>query len=321
VNSLLVIGGSGFFGKSILDAYRRGRLEKWRIAKVYVLSRNACSLALSNPELLSESVFLINSDIVTCNSLPNADYVIHAAASSDAIRYIKDPDLEQKNIISGTSNFCELAVKDLKKSKILYVSSGAVYGATNQNQKVFKEDDLLTSLDSVDINKRYYASAKRISESEIIALGNLGLSVSIARCFAFVGKYLPRDKHFAIGNFIQNGLMKSSIEVKAKGAVYRSYMYADDLVEWLIYIMLSINDSAPIYNVGSEEIVEVRTLAEVVAKNFKDLQIIQTKAKGDIDFYVPSVEKAKKNLGLKAKYNTETAIRETIKRLESEKKY
>ena len=127
------------------------------------------------------------------------------------------------------------------------------------------------------------------------------------------------DKHFAIGNFIQNGLMKSPIEIKAKGAVYRSYMYADDLVEWLMTIMLNGNSNAPIYNVGSAESIEVRDLARLVAKNFKGLQLIQKKATNDIDFYVPAVEKAKKDLDLMEKYNVEMAIRETIKRLQSEK--
>ena len=40
MSSLLVIGGTGFFGKSILDSYRRGRLQKWKITKVYIFARN-----------------------------------------------------------------------------------------------------------------------------------------------------------------------------------------------------------------------------------------------------------------------------------------
>ena len=319
MSSLLIIGGSGFFGKSILDAYQRGLLKKWGINSISIFSRNAQKLAQTHLKLIGSSVSLINGDISDCESLPYADYVIHAAASSDAVRYISNPDLEQENIVSGTANFCKLAVKYLSKSKILYISSGAVYGTKNQNKDPFNEDDILTPLESVDINKRPYASAKKISEDEIIFLGKLGLSVSIARCFAFVGKYLPMDKHFAIGNFIQNGLMKSPIEIKAKGAVYRSYMYADDLVEWLMTIMLNGNSNAPIYNVGSAESIEVRDLARLVAKNFKGLQLIQKKATKDIDFYVPAVEKAKKDLDLMEKYNVEMAIRETIKRLQSEK--
>ena len=49
--SLLIIGGSGFFGKSILDAYKRGLLDQWGITSVKVLARNATALEHTNPEL------------------------------------------------------------------------------------------------------------------------------------------------------------------------------------------------------------------------------------------------------------------------------
>lgn len=318
MSSLLIIGGSGFFGKSILDSYKRGLLKKWDINSIYILARNAKNLACENPELINQSVLLINGDISTCESLPKADYVIHAAANTDAARYVNTPDLEKKNIINGTSNFCRLAKKYLRDSKILYVSSGAVYGIARQSYYTFSEDDPLATLKSIGLHKRDYAGAKRASEVEIINLGKLGLSVSIARCFAFIGKYLPRDQHFAIGNFIENGLKNSEIEVKANGNVYRSYMYADDLVYWLFAIMLDGNSTTPIYNVGSAECIEVRELAELIKKRFNCIKISQKKPTNDIDFYVPNIKKAEKNLRLVCKFNIEMALDETIKRLQSE---
>ncbi len=319
MKSLLIIGGSGFFGKSILDAYRRGLLDKWEISTICIFARHAKKLEIKNPELLDSSITLINGDIATCQSLPNADYVIHAAASSDAANYLIDPNSEQKNIVAGTSNFCNLALRYLSHSKILYISSGIVYGTVNNHQTMFKEDDTFFPLESIPENKRHYAHAKRVSEKGIIDLGNLGISVSIARCFTFVGKYLPRDQHFAIGNFIQNGLIKSAIQIKTNSKVYRSYMYVDDLVEWLMAIMLNSNIRAPIYNVGSREFLEIRNLAGIVASCFGGIQVVQNKPIKDIDFYVPNIDKAKNILNLECKYSTEMAISETVKRLQSEK--
>jgi dTDP-glucose 4,6-dehydratase len=105
--SLLIIGGSGFFGKSILDAYKRGLLAPWAIDRIEVVARTASNLAVSNPELMSKSVFLHNLDITTCASLPAADYVIHAAASTDAKNYLARPEAEKKNIQLGTLHFCK----------------------------------------------------------------------------------------------------------------------------------------------------------------------------------------------------------------------
>lgn len=310
MSSLLIIGGSGFFGKSILDAHRRGRLEKWHITRIVIFSRNARSLTTSNPELISESISLINGNISTCDRLPKADYIIHAAASSDAAKYISSPEIEKKNILSGTTNFCRLISSQAdKKTKILYVSSGAVYGASSRDGVPFSESDKFMPLGEIDENKRCYSAAKRDSEAQIIALGKNGLSVVIARCFTFVGKYLPRDQHFAIGNFIQNGIEQTSIIVKAEKKVYRSYMYADDLVEWLMSMAENAKETCPIFNVGSDEVVEIRDLAALVS-NFYNVAIeARPCTEMEEDFYVPSIEKAKKELGLNINLKIAEAIR------------
>ena len=310
MSSLLVIGGSGFFGKTILDAYSRGRLEKWQITKVYIFSRNASALITSNPELLSDSILLIDGDITKCDGLPIADYVIHAAASSNASRYIEAPEAEKKNILAGSINFCRLMLsKYSKASKILYVSSGAVYGASSPTGIPFVEEDEFMPINEIDENKRHYAAAKRDSEALIVNLGKCGSSVAIARCFAFIGKYLPRDEHFAVGNFIQNGLDQSPINVKAQKKIYRSYMYADDLVEWLMTIVENAKETCPIFNVGSDESIEIRELAALVG-NFYNVPI-ETKGYTEEgqDFYVPSVEKARRELGLNINHPIADAIR------------
>jgi len=143
-------------------------------------------------------------------------------------------------------------------------------------------------------------------------LGKLGIKVSIARCYAFIGKWLPRDQHFAIGNFIKNGLEGNSISVKAKHQVYRSYMYSDDLVIWLMTIAENASSACPIFNVGSDEVISIHDLGELVANYFNvDVQlakIIDTK----VDRYIPSIAKASKLLGLKLNFNVSSALHETV---------
>lgn len=306
--SLLVIGGSGFFGKSILDAFQRALLEPWGISNVFILSRSAKKIKQTHPELLSSKVHLIDDDICSAQSIVHSDYVIHAAASTDASRYLVQGDKEKRNIIQGVINYCNLARKYHNRSRIVFCSSGAVYGYQPENVEFLEEDMIFGDHNKLDETKISYALAKRDSEKAFEALGENYLDVSIARCFSFVGKYLPRNQHFAIGNFMQNAMAGKPIEVKATKKVYRSYMYADDLVIWLMSIAEHANRFCPIYNVGSDQAIEIHDLAEKIGSLFNVTTIVNGITDVDIDRYIPSTSKVFREQGLKLKYNLTSAI-------------
>jgi len=308
VTTLLIIGGTGFFGKSILDCYKRGLLHPWDVNRVIVMSRNSDNFKFNYPELMSNGVELLNGDITTINSLPDADYVIHAAASTDASLYLSHKKKEKKNIIRGTLNYCQLATEFHKNSKIVFCSSGAVYGYQPEQVKHLTEDMSFGNIERLDEVKKSYAYAKRDAESAIQKLGQAGLNVSIARCFSFIGKYLPRDQHFAIGNFIADGLTGRDINVKADRKVYRSYMYADDLVKWLMTLADNANPKCPIYNVASDEEVEIKELADIVANIFNVRIKSSENSTKHIDRYIPSVKKADNELGLRNGYELKKSI-------------
>jgi len=314
--TLLIIGGTGFFGKSILDSFKREQLNSWKIDKVIIMSRNALQFKEDYPELISKGVEFFVGDISTINELPRADFVIHAAASTDASRYLTHNEEEKNNIIAGTLNYCQLALKFHKNSKIVFCSSGAVYGYQSSTVKFLKENDVFGDLSKLDDYKKSYAYAKRNSEAAIKELGKKDINVSIARCFTFVGKYLPLKGYFAIGNFIADGLKGEEIHVKTDKLVYRSYMYADDLVQWLMTLAENSNISCPTYNVASDQEFEIRELAQIVAKIFNvEARLTECKKESEIDRYIPSIQKAKKELGLSNKYDIKHSIRMTIEQL------
>jgi len=309
---LLVIGGSGFFGKSILDAFQRGLLNKWQIIQVIVVARHATKLRESHPLLVKNNVVLLDLDITQAEDIPFADYVIHAAASTDARNYQQSPKSEMFNISEGINNYGRLALKFHQKSKIVFTSSGAVYGQQPSHISNIEETYHDVNFKNMSMDKFYYAQAKREAESIIQNLAKDGLQCSIARCFAFVGKYLPRDQHFAIGNFLDNALNGKPISVKANHQVYRSYMYADDLVEWLMKIADYANTSCPIFNVGSDQETSIVDLAKIISRKF-DLdcnitEITDTK----VDRYIPSTLKARKLLNLSLKFDLKNSIDQTL---------
>jgi dTDP-glucose 4,6-dehydratase len=293
MKSLLIIGGTGFFGKSILDVFKQGGLEIYGINKIKIMARRVEGFTSMYPELINENVQLLASDVSNCNFLPYADIVIHAASSADARDYINDAKGQRNNIESATSNYCFLAKDYHRNSKIVYCSSGAVYGQQPCEIESMSEDFPFQGLSDLVERKRDYALGKRSSEKAIQDLGVEGLTVSIARCFAFYGKYLPKDQHYAYGNFLRAAEQGNTIEVHSKHRVIRSYMYADDLVHALIKVALDANPGCPIYNVGSDIATDIRDLAAQIGHQY-DVPVSIAKIENDeIDRYVPNIKRLK----------------------------
>jgi dTDP-glucose 4,6-dehydratase len=315
--SLLLIGGSGFFGKSFLDAHRRGLLKPWSIERIIVVARSASSLRLAYPELVHTDVALLDLDVATAESLPPADFVVHAASTTDARRYAEDPQAERSNILAAVNNYARLAERVHRESRIVFASSGAVYGQQPPDILQLPEDFTAGDPGTLVDYKRDYAEAKRLSEECIAQLGAAGIRTSVARCFAFVGHYLPRDQHFAIGNFLADGLAGRAIEVKARKAVYRSYMHSDDLVRWLITLAEAASPACPIYNVGSDEALTVGEVANAVAARFGVPANVPPIIDPAVDRYIPSIERARRELGLSLSFNLESAVEDVATRLES----
>lgn len=292
---ILILGGTGFFGKSFLDSFSRGLLLKFQITEIIILSRSTNRFYISYPEFISPQITYIKGDITTIDFLPEADIVIHAATSTKQIDYKLNPKREKRNIELGSTNYIELAKKLHKNAKIVYCSSGAVYGKQPIEVKKMSEDFPFQDINELTFEKRDYAFGKRNAEEQIKELGKFGLKVAIARCFAFYGDYLPRDGHFAYGSFLNSAEQGKDIRVNATHEVIRSYMHADDLVESLIKIALNSNSSCPIYNVGSDQAISIFDLAEEIAEKY-DVKVIKKEQidYDNVDRYVPNTDKLKR---------------------------
>jgi dTDP-glucose 4,6-dehydratase len=123
------------------------------------------------------------------------------------------------------------------------------------------------------------------------------------------------DVHFAIGNFIRDGLNGGSLIIQGDGTPYRSYLYAADLAIWLWTILLRGESCRP-YNVGSDEAFTIEEVARLVGEQFKSRIEVTILGAHDPakapERYIPSIARARAELGLNVWLPLREAIAHTI---------
>lgn len=317
---IFITGGTGFFGKWLLNSIKLMNAEFNANINAIVLSRNPDSFLEAFPHLKGDPAFefqrgdLLNFDLPT----GKIDFVIHAASIVHSPASIKEPLETLKNIVDGTRNILELARKKDVKA-MLVTSSGAVYGKQPVELERINES-YMGGPDYTDPSQAYH-EGKRLAELLAASYcSEYGLNTKIARCFAFIGPHLPLDGHFAAGNFIRDVLQGRDIKINGDGTPVRSYMYPTDLVVWLWTILLE-GKPARAYNVGSSSAISLFALAialqrEIIRSNcFKRIDIsLANEPKEGVSAtrYVPCVKRAGLELKLENKVTLEEALNRTV---------
>ena len=298
---LTIFGGSGFVGKSFIDSFINGNLSKFSIGELNIISRSAKNKFKFSTD---SAVKFFNYDFSNNEGqLPNnTDYIINAVDSNNYLFY--DKSFSNDKIIE---NIITLTQKKYKYSKTLYVSSGAVYGEQEQFSG-FDESFDKPNFSNFSDQKKNYALSKYKFEKAYKEISNINCKNVIARCFTFIGSHIPLDLHFAIGNFYNSVIHNKKIIINSKKNIYRSYMNSTDLVDWLMTILFNNNLNFDVFNVGSEEKIEIENLAKI----FKDLFNVdfeRINGKSDFkDVYIPNIYKAKNMYNLNYEKNLKKLV-------------
>ena len=297
---IFITGGTGFFGKSMLDYRLRHPEWQWAKAEWVILSRAPERFAAAFPRLVNQPGISFVAGDVRDFAFPQGpfDAIIHAATS--AVTTLSDEEMTSV-ILDGVRHVADFA-RAIDCKKILFTSSGAVYGPRTEPAA---ESDACNP--TTTYGKGKLAAEQMLVESEF--------DVRIARCFAFVGPHLNRKIHYAIGNFIQDCLDGNPIVINGDGTPLRSYLYADDLVEWL-FAILERGESGRPYNVGSDHALSILELAERVRGVLGTNNEIIVKGKAEPgakpSVYVPEIGRAQDELGLSVSIPLDEAIRCTV---------
>jgi len=309
-----ITGGTGFFGCWLLETFVWANDRKALGASAVVLTRNPEAFIEKAPHLaLHPSVTLHRGDVRSF-AFPEGGFshVIHAGMDASTGLDAREPRLMWDMMVNGTAHVLEFAHIS-RARRFLLTSSGSVYG--RQLPVDFVAEDYPAAPNPSDAPVMH-GEAKRAAEMLCAINAGDRLQPTVARCFAFVGPYLPIDVHFAIGNFIRDALAGGPIRVSGDGTAIRSYLYAADLAVWLWTILLRGRTMRP-YNVGSPEATSIAELAALVRDTVAPgarVEIARQPLPGAaVSRYVPSVERAKEDLGLIPTVQLREAIARTAR--------
>ena len=304
---VLITGGTGFVGRHLLD----------------VIASDSTSLTLDDVIVASRSPQETGHDVetvtwdVTSDSVPNlhVDAVIHAATPASAELNTHAPRVMFDQIVDGTRHVIEFCAMQPVSPRLIFTSSGAVYGEMPPALTAWTEDSKLAA-DPLDA-KNAYASGKRTAEAIFAIAAHEGVCrPTLARLFAFSGRHLPLNKHFALGNFVRDALEGGPIRVRGTGTAVRSYLDGDDMATWLLLALSSEASVNKVIHVGSDQAITIAELAHLVA----DRAGIDPEAEGRVviegrttaidgrDRYLPSTDFTKSLLGV----TEATALSESI---------
>jgi UDP-glucose 4-epimerase len=215
--------------------------------------------------------------------------------------------------VRGTENVLTSCLRFAKK--VLVVSTSEVYGKdVNSVSKKFSEDDDL----SLGTSLRWcYGCSKALDEYLALAhYREMGLPVVVVRIFNTVGPRQSRAYGMVIPRFVSQALTGMPITVFGDGTQTRSFIWVGDTVHALMELMESSAAIGKIFNVGSEEGVTIKELAQLVIKktgaDSKIIHISYEEAYGknfeDIQFRVPDTRRIRETIGFKATLNLDQIL-------------
>jgi nucleoside-diphosphate-sugar epimerase len=301
---LLITGGTGFFGKNILDLIIK---HKVNLNKLTLVTRDIAKFKTSyaNFHLLNNLDF-IETDI--CNldyHNQKYDYILHAATNIIE----KTENIELSNdIIIGTNKILEFAVK-AEVTAFINFSSGAVYGNFDLFEKKTENTNPIIHLSDL---KSTYGLAKLYAEHLVyLYTEKYKFKALTLRFFVGAGNHIDKA-HYAISEFISKTINNQDIVVYAGKNIYRSYLAVDEMMSWMFFLLKhAINHDIryKVYNIGSDEAISLPELA------YKVRDVLNVKIKvscpnmdnKSIIYYIPNIDQVK-SLGLTAQTSLDKMI-------------
>lgn len=261
--SIIVTGATGTIGSFAADVLIHLNMENAANLKIYLAGRDLEKLRMqfygcSNIGFLK---YDMNSPIEF--DVP-VDYIIHAAGNAHPAAFNSNPVWTTIGNIESTFGLLEYLRKHHGK-RLLYVSSGEVYGQGDVSIDAFQED-YVGYLDTLS-PRSCYPLSKRMTENLCASYWKqYGTETVIVRPCHTYGPCITSTDNRAHAQFFHNALAGKNIVLKSAGCQMRSYNYVGDCVAALFTVLVN-GASGEAYNIANPNVtLTIAQLASEIAK-------------------------------------------------------
>ncbi len=269
---VLVTGGAGFIGSHLVD-HLMGRGEEVRVLdNLSAGSLDNLGRWMDDPRFDFVRGDLLNP-VETREAVEGCDVVYHLAANPEVRISKASPEDHFRQNIEATYNLLEALRRRGDAEVLVFTSSSTVYGEA----AVLPTPEEYAPLKPISL----YGAAKLAAEALASAYASMyGFRCVIYRMANVVG---PRCSHGVIYDFVAK-LRRNprELEVLGDGTQSKSYLYVDDCIEGMVLGAERAEERVEILNIGSEDRVDVKTIARIVIEEM-GLEGVEIRLTGGVD--------------------------------------
>jgi UDP-glucuronate decarboxylase len=250
---VLVTGGAGFIGSHLCERLLNDGYDVLCVDNYYSSTKANISHLLDNPR------FEVIRHDVTFPLYVEVDQIFHLACPASPIHYQRDPVQTTKTAVHGSINMLGLAKRT--GAKILLTSTSEVYGDPLVHPQT---EDYWGNVNPIG-PRACYDEGKRAAETLFFDYHRQhSLKIKVVRLFNTYGPRMHPQDGRVVSNFIMSALTGAPLTVYGEGQQTRSFCYVSDLIDGLIAMMDSGDETTGPINLGNPGEFTIGELANIV---------------------------------------------------------